>query len=115
MNIDILKKAGINYEEGLGRFMGNNALYEKFIKKFPADENYSLACEDMKSGDMKALLAHTHAMKGTTGNLSMNTLYGSCCNIVDAIRAEQFDKCPEIFEEITANYNTVLEAIKEAE
>jgi HPt (histidine-containing phosphotransfer) domain-containing protein len=114
MNTEILKQGGIDYEEGLGRFMNNHMLYEKFLLKFPADENYEKAVKAMADKDYKALLAYTHALKGVSGNLSIMPLFASCTEIVAAIRAEEFDKCEQIFEKINANYDEAKAAIEAA-
>lgn len=40
MDQEACKNHGIEYEDGLARFVGNVALYEKFLKQFPDDPCY---------------------------------------------------------------------------
>ena len=37
----LLLDAGVDVDEALGRFLGNEALMMKFLLRFPGDENFS--------------------------------------------------------------------------
>lgn len=86
MNIEKLKAVGINYEEGLNRFMNNKDLYEKYLYKL-ADMTY---VEDVNKaiceGDYLKAFEDCHKLKSITGNLSIPDLYGKICIITDALR-----------------------------
>ena len=43
-----LAQAGIRADQALERFMGNETLFERFLKKFPQDPNYSILLEGME-------------------------------------------------------------------
>ncbi|MEG1801510.1 MAG: Hpt domain-containing protein [Oscillospiraceae bacterium] len=115
MNCQTLEKAGINYNEGVQRFSNNNALYEKFLNKFLADETMSDCRKAIESKDFDAILKTVHTLKGVSGNLSMNILYKRCALIVDAIRSGDEAAKNEIFEmfcDVEQSYALIIEALK---
>ena len=47
----LLLDAGVDVDEALGRFLGNEALMMKFLLRFPGDENFSRLKEAMAQSD----------------------------------------------------------------
>ncbi len=110
---EILDEAGINYAKGLDRFMGNRALYEKFLVKFLYDGSHEEFNMALSSGDMAMAEKAIHTLKGTAGNLSMETLYQDADAAVKAIRAKA--DTPEIMElakKVDDSYERVCAAAK---
>ncbi len=87
-----LRKYGVNVEEALERFMGNEAIYERTLKKFPAAAESHMVEEFIRSGDQKTAIANAHTLKGVTGNLSITPLYTAYVDIVNLLRADENDK-----------------------
>lgn len=57
-----LEKAGIDVSGALERFMGNDALLERFLNKFLSDANYEKLTAAMDAGDKEtALTGSPHA------------------------------------------------------
>ena len=50
LRVKQLTDGGIDVNEALGRFMGNEGLLERFLKKFAEDENYEKLKEAVKDG-----------------------------------------------------------------
>lgn len=111
MNEKILKKAGIDCLAGIRRFSGNAALYEKYLKKFAADENFKLAKNAIEEKNYEDMLKYVHTLKGVTGNLSMTELFNSCSELVIVIRDKEFNRVDEIFNRISVLHSNVCEAI----
>ncbi len=80
--------AGINYDEGVARFVGNAEMFERFLREFPADTTYAALESAMEQRDGKAAFQAGHTLKGLTGNLSMVDLYRQLVVFVDALRGE---------------------------
>lgn len=99
--------AGIDYDTGLSRFGGNIILYEKFLKKFKDDHTMQQARQAVSDKNYDEILKTVHTMKGVTGNLSMDRLHRKCCAVVDAVRAKQFDRIDELFQEVSSEYDIV--------
>ena len=64
VRLEQLESAGIDVKDALSRFMGNANLLEKFLKKFPDDQNYKKLCEALEADDAEAALAASH-IKGS--------------------------------------------------
>ena len=72
---ETLSAAGININDGLERFMGNEALLTRFLKRFLEDSNYRTLLHAVSAGDQKQAMAASHTLKGICGNLSMTALF----------------------------------------
>lgn len=92
-----LRQAGMDPEEALERFMGSAALYERFLKRFPADESFQQIGPALEAGDWDAAVTAAHTLKGVAGNLGMTDLYRCCSQLVDHLRAGEHGQaaaCP---------------------
>ena len=70
-----LEEIGIDVDSVLDRFMGNEGILTRFLKKFLDDANYEKLKDAVEKGDAEAALTASHTLKGVSGNLSMNRLY----------------------------------------
>jgi HPt (histidine-containing phosphotransfer) domain-containing protein len=108
-----LEAAGVSYEIGLERFMGNEALYEKFLIKFLSDSSYPTFIESMKKGDMKQAERAVHTLKGTAGNLSIDPLFCSADVVVKAIRSKApDDRIQELCKNLHKDYHAICDLLK---
>ncbi len=113
---EALEAAGINYEMGLDRFMGNELLYEKFLLKFLTDTSYQNFVDNMKNGDMAQAERSVHTLKGTAGNLSLDPLFNAADAMVKAIRSDASgEKQQELYAELNKVYEAVCDVIKQLE
>jgi len=88
MDKEACLRCGIDYEEGVSRFMGHAELYEKFLGKFPSDPGYPALEAAMAAKDLPAAFQAAHTLKGVSGNLSLTALYRALLPFVDALRGE---------------------------
>ena len=82
----VLCDVGVDYNKGLERFMGNVALYHKFLLKFLDDGSYADFAQAFADGDMEKAGKCVHTLKGTAGNLSLMSLFKAADNTVKAIK-----------------------------
>ncbi len=108
-----MKKYGANITEAMERFMGNEAIYEKMLKKFPAAVESHQVAEYIKKGDNKTAVANAHTLKGVTGNLSITPLYNAYVEIVNLLRAEENDKALAATENILQLQQSIVECISD--
>lgn len=106
-----LEESGIDVSCVLKRFMGNDMLLERFLKKFLSDSNYETLTEAIDAGDRKTALISAHTLKGVCGNLSMTVLYNLLSEQVAAFRADEWGKGTEMMPQITKEYEKVVAAI----
>ena len=83
----VFSDAGVDYNKGLERFMGNVALYHKFLLKFLGDGSFAHFQESFAAGDLETAGKHVHTLKGTAGNLSLMRLFAAADEMVQAVRA----------------------------
>ncbi|WP_294448229.1 Hpt domain-containing protein [uncultured Mailhella sp.] len=117
MNADIrelLLSGGIDIDAMLDRCMGNEALLERLLKKFPVDRSYSYLVEALQNGDENAAVDASHTLKGVAGNLSIKDLYTLVDSQVQALRNHNMDAALSIMPDITLKYNNAVNAIQRA-
>lgn len=100
MKRQLLLAEGIDVDEAMERFMGNEALMMKFLLRFPQDENFAKLKQAMAQGDAGAAFEAAHTLKGVAGNLSMKTFFHQVSDIVEELRsgnlAEAEAKMPDL-------------------
>ena len=86
MKADVLRAAGIDYEAGVARFLGDEALYETVLTAFMNDDVVRLARDAYMRGDRAALLSKVHEAKGASGNADLTDVYEAACALVTLLR-----------------------------
>lgn len=110
---EIYEEAGIDYGKGLERFMGNDALYQKFLVKFLYDGSFEEFCAGIEMNDMAMSEKAVHTLKGTAGNLSMTKLFQAADATVQAIRAgKRADELKPLIADVKESYQRVCDAIR---
>ena len=107
-----LAAAGINVEDALGRFMGNEMLLNRFLKKFLDDTNYGKLSQAREAKDTEGAIAASHTLKGVSGNLSMTRLHELLTSQVAALRAGDWEAASALMPEISQAYDAVAAAIQ---
>ncbi len=101
----------IDYEKGLARFMGRTELYKKFLTLYPLDETYIEFLQAMEASDYETALKAAHALKGSSGNLSLAKIYQNLDDLIGAFRHEDTEKIMPLFEETKASYEETCAVI----
>lgn len=113
MNIELLKESGIDYDNGLKRFLDDEAFYEHVLIAFLDDTSLERAIKAFSDKNFKQLFDCAHEVKGTSGNLDMKELYSSACELVEELRGGIYNEnniAPK-FEKFRNCYLAVREAI----
>lgn len=113
-----LEESGADVSGTLKRFMGNEALYGKFLTKFLQDANYEGLVRNLEQKNYEEAFKCAHTLKGVAANLGLNPL----CRAVSDLTEELRNKTPESIdeaavaakkEETVAAYNVFLKIITE--
>ena len=107
-----LVRAGVDVDGALERFMNNEGLLERFLKKFPADPNYGALKEALARGDADAAFRAAHTLKGVAANLSMATLQQRVSEQVERLRAGDLEGAARLMPGIDESYGQIAEALK---
>jgi HPt (histidine-containing phosphotransfer) domain-containing protein len=116
MDIKGLERAGIDYEEGLERFMGDADLYQMVLRSFLDDGCLERARTAFDARDADGLFSCAHETKGSAGNASMTDLYRAACALVETLRAGRFvdDEVAPAFADFTDAYGRARSGISKA-
>lgn len=109
--IEEMKAIGADTEDALSRFMGNDALYEKMLKKLPKVIEDTPVMSFAKSGDYETATSNAHALKGVTGNLSLTPLYSNYTTIVDLYRMGKNDEATALLSDTIELQQKFVDAI----
>lgn len=110
-----LQEAGINVETALDRFMGNEALFLRFLFKFAKDENFGKYTSAMEQKDYKGAFEALHTLKGLCGNLSLDNLFQVVNKEVEYLRGEQYQEADALMPEVAAEYGKIIETLNSME
>lgn len=110
--LDELRTLGVNVEEGLDRFMGNAALYERMLKKFPDMIEKTVINSEFGAEDVGELIEKTHTIKGVTGNLSLTPLYEAYTRVVDLLRGGEVSQAESIYRDVLATEAKIVACIR---
>ena len=113
MDKETLIRAGINYEEGVKRFMGKAALYERLLAELPNDETFSELERAMGAGDVQAAFQAAHALKGMLGNLSVNGPLEQLKPLVEALRGSNLEQAATLYPSVKTALEQALNVIRE--
>ncbi len=89
-----LEDNGTDVETVLKRFLGNEAMYMKFIMKFMDDKSYEGVIESIEKKDYEEAFKSAHSLKGVTANLGIEPIRAASSRITDLLRnkpAEEVD------------------------
>lgn len=110
--IEELTAVGVDIDDALKRFMGNSALYEKLVKKLPANvEKYEVA-EYFKKKDYETAVSNAHSLKGVAGNLSIKPMFDGYTKVVDFLRGNEVEKAEEAFEKTLVIQKNIINIIE---
>lgn len=113
-----LEECGADVETTLKRFMGNDAIYQKFLGKFPGDPNYAKLGTNIEAGAFEEAYKCAHALKGVVGNLGLTQIYEKVSTLVEELRnkaSEDVDaaRANELWQEIKKVYEQFIDVINE--
>lgn len=88
---ELLTAKGFDVEGTLKRFLNNETLYMKCLKKFLDDTSFEKLKEACEAGNCNEAFKWAHTMKGFVANLGINELYHLLIPMVEKLRAQDMD------------------------
>lgn len=108
-----LQKAGVNLDKALNRFMGNEAMYDKFLFSFTQEKSFGKLEESLNNKDIKESFILAHTMKGIVANLEIQSLLDRLSPMTEQLRNENMEGIAEQWELLKSKYNEVCNLIKD--
>lgn len=94
----------------LRRFGGNQALWERFVRKYPDDPTFLSLQRAIAGNDSQEIERAAHTLKGTAGNLGFQTLSDAAAALVSDVRAGADPKSNWL--QTKTAYQAVIKAIE---
>ena len=116
IKLEPLIEAGINYQAGLKRFMGDAELYEMVLSAYARDDLIQRARAAYDADDREALLRVVHETKGSSGNADLTCVYETACALVTLLRSKSYSdaQLQEGFLRFEQAYLSMQQAIGDA-
>lgn len=113
-----LEENGADVEATLRRFMGNENMYLKFLKKFPGDQNYQNLGTSLEAGNYEEAFRYAHTLKGVAANLGLVPMQTTVSGIVEELRSKNNGdvdtaKINAMWQELKKIYEQFVEIINE--
>lgn len=107
-----LQMAGVNMELVMSRFMGNEMLYIKFLKRFIEDESFKNMQSEFKQGQLDGAFEAAHTLKGLISNLGLDGIMCSISPITETLRAGSDEGVRELMEQAGKEYQIVVDILE---
>ncbi|MBQ9300787.1 MAG: Hpt domain-containing protein [Clostridia bacterium] len=113
ITIEKLAAYGADTKSGLARCMNNEAFYLRLVNMELADANFDKLRAALAAGDAHGAFEAAHALKGTTGNLSLTPVFDPVSELTEKLRgADVLPDLDGLGERVLRAYET-LKALAE--
>lgn len=106
-----LEAAGINVDAALNRFMGKEAMLQKFFTRFLSDKSYNGLLENMEKGDFEGAKAAAHMLKSVCGTIGCEKMQAMATNIESQLKAGDTAGAQDSLSEIKREYADISAAL----
>lgn len=114
-----LEEMGMDVNNTVKRFMGNETLYLKFLNKFQADQSVANIQQYIAEQNAEEAFKSAHTLKGVAANLGLDPIAQHASDIVELFRGKtQFsevdtDKLDTVNEELKSKYEALMKLLTE--
>lgn len=113
--LDRLRAGNVDVETALRRFSGNEAMYVRYLLRFPDDENLPLLEAAVAAGDAEAARQAAHTLKGLSGNLGLTKLYEESTAMCALYRAGEAQAADAHLPALQAGFAAIKAILQEDE
>lgn len=106
-----LEGAGIDLKSALDRFMGNEAMLEKYLGRFLNEKSYLELVQAVKDDNQEIAARAVHTLKSVCGSLGFGEMQALVLEQEKAMRAGEWAKAREMMPEIAASYDKICAAL----
>ena len=110
-----MEKNGFNVAEAMQRFMNNEQLWIKFLKKFKLDTSFGELVKAMEEKDATKAFEASHTLKGITGSLALSEFNKLVSEQTEYLRGTEsnFEAAVSMMPQITEVYENTTKIIDE--
>ena len=106
-----LEAAGIDLKSALERFMGNEAMLEKYLGRFLNEKSYMELVQAVADDESEAAGRAVHTLKSVCGSLGFGEMQTLVLDQEKAIRGGDWEKAKQMMPEIAASYDKICAAL----
>ena len=105
------KMAGINFEAGINRLLGDEELFLELLNDF--SNHYACVFQDLRTAleenNIDSILRIAHTLKGAAGNLSAYTIHETALKLENEVLLNNFEKNEELLKTLEDAFTTLKE------
>ena len=105
------KMAGINFEAGINRLLGDEELFLELLNDF--SNHYACVFQDLRTAleenNIDSVLKIAHTLKGAAGNLSAYTIHETALKLENEVLLNNFEKNEELLKTLEDAFTTLKE------
>jgi len=109
---DELRMLGVDIDGGLKRINGNEGLYTRLLGSFVRTIKEHAVQADFDASQCEQAIEHTHAIKGTAGNLSITPIYDAYTEIVNLLRTGKPEEARELLKKTLPVQEQIVQCIE---
>lgn len=102
---------GVDWDEILDRFMGNEDLIAKFMFKFLNDQSMNDLTACLGEGNVQGAFKAVHTLKGVGANLGLKGFLTPVCELTEILRAGSMDGYEEKYDQIKPKYDALIDIL----
>ncbi len=106
-----LKALGVDTESAIARMNGNANLYTRMLGKFLNMMEGMTIPMDFAESDCEKMAEIAHAVKGTSGNLSITPMYEAYSEITELLRKNKAQEAKEVLAKVLPVQKEILDCI----
>ena len=99
---------GVDWNEILDRFMGNEDLIARFMLKFLNDQSMNDLTKYLAEGNVSEAFKAVHTLKGVGANLGLKGFLTPVCELTEILRAGSMEGYEEKYNEIKPKYDDLI-------
>ncbi|SFQ42343.1 Hpt domain-containing protein [Lachnospiraceae bacterium XBB1006] len=100
-----LERLGMDVPATLERFLGNEKMLIKFLKKFQADDNMEKLSLALSKGDVQTAYEAAHVLKGISANLALGNLNEVVAKQSDLLKHDHLKQATTLLPEAQSAYD----------
>ena len=109
ITIESLRAFGANVDAGLERCLNKEDFYLKMVNMALSDQRFTDLEPALAQKDYEKAFEMCHALKGTTGNVSLDPLYDAVCEMTELLRAKTDTDYSSLYKKIIDMRNEILQ------
>jgi len=107
-----LEHLGLDVEKVYERFMGNEEMIDKYLKRFITDKHYERLTSALNERDTQRAFQEAHALKGLCANLSLIDISKEMNVCVEYLRVNDLDNAIHIKVTLDEIYEKTIHALE---